>query len=103
MSLFTLHSDIAKELFIGFVLDRPHDSCKALAKEAIEIADTFTEEYQLHQRAAQSQQQESALNSMSASIVPTDKLMGCRKCFGSGGKRDDPCATCNGTGKVRKG
>ena len=28
---------------------------------------------------------------------------GCRACFGSGGKRIDPCNVCNGTGKVKRG
>jgi len=30
------------------------------------------------------------------------KLMGCRACYGSGGKRNDPCQVCDGTGKVPK-
>jgi len=28
------------------------------------------------------------------------KLRGCRKCHGSGGKANDPCTACNGTGRV---
>lgn len=30
------------------------------------------------------------------------KMIGCRTCFGSGGKRANPCTVCNGTGKVPK-
>jgi len=28
------------------------------------------------------------------------KTIGCRKCFGSGGKANAPCKVCHGTGKV---
>lgn len=30
------------------------------------------------------------------------KLTGCRACFGSGGKRHNPCSVCNGRGQVLK-
>lgn len=33
---------------------------------------------------------------------PPKTWMGCRQCFGSGGKRHDPCPVCAGTGKVPK-
>lgn len=32
----------------------------------------------------------------------TKKDRGCPKCFGSGGKRSDPCSNCNGTWRVPK-
>ncbi len=33
---------------------------------------------------------------------PAKTWEGCRACFGSGGKRIDPCLVCGGTGKVAK-
>lgn len=28
------------------------------------------------------------------------KLVGCKACFGSGGKKTSPCKVCKGTGKI---
>lgn len=28
------------------------------------------------------------------------KLIGCKACFGSGGKKTSPCKVCNGAGKI---
>lgn len=35
--------------------------------------------------------------------APRKNWEGCRACYGSGGKRSNPCTVCNGTGKLPKG
>lgn len=41
-------------------------------------------------------------DSIEKTDVPvTYKMKGCKKCFGSGGKLDNPCRVCRGSGKVK--
>jgi DnaJ-class molecular chaperone len=39
-------------------------------------------------------------NLVQSTTKPKKTEKGCRACFGSGGKRADPCKICNGTGRV---
>jgi len=48
---------------------------------------------------------EEGLQAFSAALrvqfSPRKDWKGCPSCFGSGGKRTDPCKNCNGTGKIK--
>lgn len=82
-SVLNLHADIARELYLEYMVQQPGNAREA-ARAAIEGADIFVEEY--------------------AARMPAEpvgkKLKGCRACFGSGGKIGAPCKVCKGGGKV---
>lgn len=82
MNMTTIHAEIAKELFLDLMTNTQADP-EIAAQTAIEHANTFVFFYD--QRAMET-------------VAP--KLKGCPACFGSGGKRGNPCRQCNGTGKV---
>ena len=75
------HLEIARERFLDLIADGVDARAAAIA--AIECADVFDAEYSKRW------------------IKPTETL-GCKSCFGSGGKRNNPCKVCGGTGKVTK-
>lgn len=84
--LLNLHADIARELYIEYVINQPgNEACAATA--AISAADIFIQEY-----------------AMRTPVMPagdlTVKQKGCGACFGSGGKIGKPCRVCAGSGKV---
>ena len=85
-ALLNLHADVARELFLEYMVQQPGNA-KEAALAAIEGADTFIEVY--------------------AARTPTlpfgelvKKQKGCGACFGSGGKIGQPCRVCGGSGKV---
>jgi hypothetical protein len=85
-ALLNLHADIARELFLEYVIQQP-ENAKEAARSAIAVADIFIEEY-----AARTP------------ILPAGEIVkeqrGCGVCFGSGGKDNRPCKICFGTGKL---
>ena len=75
------HLEIARERYLDLIAEGFDADAAALA--AIECADVF--------EAAYSKRQESR-----------NVSRGCKACYGSGGKRNQPCKVCGGTGKVAK-
>jgi DnaJ-class molecular chaperone len=84
-ALLNLHADVARELFLEYVIQQP-GSVKEAARAAIEGANIFIEEY--------------AARTPISATVEHARMKGCRVCFGSGGKVGKPCKACGGTGKV---
>ena len=83
MSLSEAHLWIAKERFLEMMAAHPDGEPRLAAIQAIEQADAFTAAY--------------------GSLAPvqlTPKLKGCKACYGSGGKANQPCKACMGEGKV---
>lgn len=81
----TLHQEIAKERFLDIMASKSV-SAEAAAVVAIEQADVFVKFYSQYGKAE----------------PEIEKTKGCPRCFGSGGKQNNPCNACNGTGKVKK-
>lgn len=87
------HLDIAKERFLDLVADGVQ-SDKAAAN-AISDANAFASAYGKWER--------SSIKPASAPPATVPPMRGCRACYGSGGKRSNPCKACGGSGKVRAG
>lgn len=80
------HMHIARERFLDLMAGNRSADPKAAAIMAIDQADKFMAAYV----------QYGPKNDAPAAA----KLKGCKACHGSGGKRNDPCKVCGGTGKV---
>ena len=74
------HLEIARERYLDLIAEGVDARAAAIA--AIECADVF----------------EAAYNKRGWAVHAS----GCKACFGSGGKRNNPCKVCGGTGKVTK-
>lgn len=92
----TIHEDIAKERYLDMVANGTPPA--AAAQQAIEDATAFVFAY----TAWVQKEREAAADARSqlAAIRFSDMTRGCPSCFGSGGKRSDPCQRCNGTGRI---
>lgn len=75
------HLEIAKERFLDLIAGGV-PSCEA-ATMAIADASAFFSAYAIWEQST---------------VKP--KAIGCRACYGSGGKRSNPCRVCRGTGKI---
>jgi DnaJ-class molecular chaperone len=82
MNLTTIHAEIAKERFLDLLATGGMTS-KAAADIATADANAFVRGYR-----------------PIAPPVEEERTKGCPACFGSGGKRNSPCHTCTGTGRV---
>lgn len=82
-----IHEEIAKERYLDMMAagTPPADA----ARQAIEDATAFIYAYHTWRVAEQKK---------AKAFVAQSK--GCPACFGSGGKKASPCATCGGTGRV---
>ena len=77
---------VARERFLDIMASHQQDPAAA-ADTAIKQAEMFMSKLNLAE----------ARNHPFAKTVA---LKGCPKCFGSGGKRNQPCKYCGGSGKV---
>lgn len=75
---WSLRDEIAKQRFLDLMADG--NSQEVSVKSAVSDADALIQALHYQQE--------------------TGKAKGCRVCFGSGGKKDNPCKACGGTGKV---
>jgi len=82
MNLTILHAEIAKERFLDLMSAGTMTS-KAAADVATADANAFVRGYRPITTPASE-----------------DRQKGCRACHGSGGKQNDPCRVCGGTGRV---
>lgn len=81
--MFTLREEIAKERFLDICAVTRSNDVKQIARIAVEQADALVE-------------------ALGSGLVPKrPEYKGCVSCFGSGGKRHQPCRDCKGTGKVK--
>lgn len=88
--------NLAANIFLDMVDGKFHDKSqvRTMASEAWAYAEVFA-----------SAEPKTAIktNAMGLSVVaaaPEQAMIGCRACYGSGGKKMRPCKVCNGTGKV---
>lgn len=86
MNLRQVHIEIAKERFLEMMANSCSDAVTT-AVIAIEQANEFTKAYE-------------NLGIPEVVAISEAKFKGCKCCFGSGGKANNPCKTCYGTGKV---
>lgn len=81
-----MHLEIAKERFLEMMAQDPGRNAANAAALAIAHADHFRDAYK----------------AIAGDYAPAgdQKMKGCPACFGSGGKRDNRCKVCKGTGKI---
>jgi hypothetical protein len=89
MSQALTHLHIATERFLELMAADPQRSVSVASNIAISEADLFLTLYRAHGQTE------------AGTRVGTEKMRGCRDCYGSGGKVSKPCKACQGTGKVR--
>jgi DnaJ-class molecular chaperone len=82
MNLTAIHAEIAKERFLDLM-----SSGGLTSKAAVDIATADANAFVRGYRPIAPATEEAAQK-------------GCPACFGSGGKRTDPCKRCDGTGRV---
>lgn len=75
------HLDIAKDRFLDLVVDGV--PAGEAATKAIADANAFSSAYAIWEQS-----------------TAKPATVGCRACYGSGGKRSSPCKVCRGTGKI---
>lgn len=82
--MLTLREEVAKERFLDMCAQNKGIVIEVIAASAVKQADALV----------------AALGAQAASL-PRPVMKGCKSCFGSGGKTNQPCRDCKGTGKVR--
>lgn len=83
----TIHEEITKERYLDL---RAQGAAKQEAFDtALNDADFFTVTYAAWRSAEQK-----------AAKAHISQSKGCPDCFGSGGKKADPCKTCGGSGRI---
>lgn len=80
----TIHEEIAKARFLALREEQIATPQEAVDRAILE-ATVFTNAYASWLRAEKTE---------------SVKFRGCKACFGSGGKRTNPCTVCNGTGQI---
>lgn len=96
---WTLREEIAKERFLDLMAkynDQAH--VEGLSKRAVREADILIAELN---KAGEQKEYAERMAKMDATRIPAHvETKGCAHCFGSGGKKKDPCKHCKGTGRV---